>query len=236
MKYILILFFPIMLFSQSIAKVNYSVFPTNGSFERSEDVAKSTVSSSFVGVDDALKKMDYELLVNETKSYFHLIPGLDLNNKISRVSKAVAGPGEYHKDNKKRMVIKVIYFSGETFNVLLRVNHNWKLINETKVINGFICYKALTEKKLKTDRLINVIAWYCPSIPIANGPKEYGDLPGLIMELQDNVITYLVSKIQIDKNLNIKIKDIKGDIISEDEYKVIVDKTLQNTINSFRKE
>ena len=80
----------------------------------------------------------------------------------------------------------------------------WNLINEQKVINGYTCFKATQQKQLKlkkTDRTYLVVAWYCPAIPIGNGPKEFGNLPGLILELQDGKITFLASKIELESNL-----------------------------------
>jgi GLPGLI family protein len=50
------------------------------------------------------------------------------------------------------------------------------LENETKEINGFVCYK--TEKKVvnRVEFLDLTIAWYCPQIPLSYGPNGYGGL------------------------------------------------------------
>lgn len=80
------------------------------------------------------------------------------------------------------------------------LKYDWKLTNETKVINNFKCYKATTIEQLNNNKTKLVIAWYCPEIPISTGPKGYGGLPGLIFELQDNNVVYGVKEINFDTN------------------------------------
>ncbi|RXM45981.1 GLPGLI family protein [Flavobacterium sp. YO12] len=87
----------------------------------------------------------------------------------------------------------------------------------------------------KTNNRIEVIAWYCPTIPLSYGPKEFGGLPGLILELHDDKIVYLVSKIDINSNLDIKINEVKGKIITEENFDKIVEQTHQNNMNAMPK-
>lgn len=234
MKYLYIFLFLncISIFSQNRARVTYSIVPTGGSLEKNQEVKNSKVASSFMGVDEALSKLNYELIISEEKSNFYLISIMDFNEKAARIARAFAGNNEYFKDQQKRIVIKKINFSNEIFHVLLEAKSNWILINEHKIINGYVCYKAMQEKKLrlkKTDQTYNVEAWYCPAIPIGNGPKEFGGLPGLIMELQDGKITFLASKIELDSNLKLTIKEVSEKLILEDEFYKIVEKTVEST-------
>ncbi|KIA99993.1 hypothetical protein OA93_04080 [Flavobacterium sp. KMS] len=235
-KYILFFFFSIGLTAQNLAKVNYIVMPTNGSIEKNETIMKMSVS--FNGVDEALKKLEYELLVSNNRSYFHLISSLDFNERATRLARSLAGRKEYYRDNNKNELIEVVDFWGESFNVLADVNKEWELVNETKLINGYKCYKAITERKIwlkKIDNFAKVIAWYCPSIPMNYGPKGFGGLPGLILELQDDKIIYLASKIEIDEKLKINIGEIKGKVITENDYYKIVEKTNENNMNAISK-
>ncbi|MDN3674890.1 GLPGLI family protein [Flavobacterium branchiarum] len=234
--YIVFIFFSFALTAQNLAKVNYIVLPTDGSIENREALKKLSVS--FNGVDDAIKKLEYELLVSNNNSYFHLIANLDFNERAARLARSFAGRKEYYRDNDKKELIEVIEFSGEFFNVWGDINKEWELVNETKLINGYKCYKAITERKIwlkKTDNVAKVIAWYCPTIPMNFGPKGFGGLPGLILELQDDKMIYLASRIEISKKLKIKINKIEGKIISQDDFYKIVEKTNDNNINNLRK-
>lgn len=74
----------------------------------------------------------------------------------------------------------------------------WQMTNESKNIDGYICYKATNDDRVKDDTraFFNpIIAWYCPEIPYSYGPIGYGNLPGLILELQVRNVVYAVTKI-----------------------------------------
>jgi len=58
-----------------------------------------------------------------------------------------------------------------------------KLINESKVINGFHCQKALFYHPSNPDIAV-ASAWYCPEIKIKAGPADLSGLPGLIIQAE----------------------------------------------------
>lgn len=58
---------------------------------------------------------------------------------------------------------------------------DWKLINETKVINTINCKKAEVTFKGR-----NWIAWYSTDIPFPYGPMKFSGLPGLIIKITDD--------------------------------------------------
>ncbi|MFL9832920.1 GLPGLI family protein [Chryseobacterium terrae] len=57
---------------------------------------------------------------------------------------------------------------------------NWKLLDETRVINTINCKKAEVRFKGR-----NWIAWYSPEIPFPYGPMKFSGLPGLIIKITD---------------------------------------------------
>jgi GLPGLI family protein len=60
----------------------------------------------------------------------------------------------------------------------------WKIGKETKKIDQYTCYKA-TALSLDSDGDSQPVeAWFCPEIPFAYGPRGFGGLPGLILELR----------------------------------------------------
>lgn len=103
---------------------------------------------------------------------------------------------------------------------------DWKLINETKTIGGFICKKA--QAKIGDDL---VEAWYSPDVPTMAGPNIYWGLPGLIVELKSKSCHYIA--IEIKENANGQmIPPTKGKQISKEEFKKLVDERL----NDFKRE
>ena len=57
----------------------------------------------------------------------------------------------------------------------------WIRHNEQRTIGGIPCLKAVTQFKGR-----GYIAWYAPSITIADGPWKLGGLPGMILEAYDD--------------------------------------------------
>lgn len=58
-------------------------------------------------------------------------------------------------------------------------DYKWKVTGESKMIQEYMCIKAT----YTNDTSMNVEAWFTPQIPISIGPRNYGGLPGLILEL-----------------------------------------------------
>lgn len=76
------------------------------------------------------------------------------------------------------------YFAPVVMSVLTykeSVIKNWKLVDETKIINTIHCKKAEVTFKGR-----NWIAWYSPEIPLPYGPYKFSGLPGLIIKITDD--------------------------------------------------
>ncbi len=83
---------------------------------------------------------------------------------------------------------------------------NWKLIDETKIINTINCKKAEVTFKGR-----HWIAWYSPEIPFPYGPMKFSGLPGLIVKITDDKGDYdfeLVKSVPTSK-LKGKLVNIK---------------------------
>lgn len=83
---------------------------------------------------------------------------------------------------------------------------NWKLIDETEIINTITCKKATVTYKGR-----NWTAWYSTEIPLPYGPYKFSGLPGLIIKIVDQKNEYnfeLVKSVptfQLEgKSINIK--------------------------------
>ncbi|WP_315058036.1 GLPGLI family protein [Chryseobacterium indoltheticum] len=83
---------------------------------------------------------------------------------------------------------------------------NWKLLDETKIINSINCKKAEVRFKGR-----NWIAWYSPEIPFPYGPMKFSGLPGLIIKITDdkNDFDFELVKSVSDTQLKGKLVNIK---------------------------
>lgn len=234
--YLLILtFLSLNIYSQSENNiiVKYKVFASDGSIENTEMARKSKSPGLYNGVDNALISLEYELVATKTKSHFYKKEGIATNEKATRIALIIAGRDEFYINKKDTSYVKYRKDGAENFYISYRPQANWSLTNESKKIEGFLCYKATIEKTIpqkdKKFKTYTVIAWYCPEIPFSFGPKEFGDLPGLILELQDSKATFLASKIDMNvvklNNLDLNPKE---KVINESEYiKIVEEKTKE---------
>ena len=122
---------------------------------------------------------------------------------------------------------------------------DWKLVDETKKIGDYTCFKAkLTipvsdkqkkeyEEFLKKEEIKSslfkmeepkekiITAWYTPEIPVSFGPNNYWGLPGLILEINEPETIILCSKVVLNtKGTTIKIPN-KGQKVSQKEFDAI---------------
>ena len=170
---------------------------------------------------------EYQLNFNNTKSIFF---------KKNDVSSSDRVPSKYYIISDESFETKS--FFGQDFIVYNKLSDiPWVLHKEHKKIGKYTCFKAShTTKSLsnfKNQKDINIIAWYCPEIPVLHGPKGFGALPGLILELAiDKDYVYTMKEIVFNPKESIVIdKPTKGKIVTEREYK----EAFEKTIYSFRK-
>ena len=99
--------------------------------------------------------------------------------------------------------------------------YKWEITTETKIINGFNCYKTATVKK-QFDEVRNFIrrfwpiVWFAPEIPFSFGPKGLDGLAGLVLEATFNGnLFYYAANINLNFKDNVKIeKPEKGKYVS----------------------
>ena len=101
----------------------------------------------------------------------------------------------------------------------------WKVGTEQKQILGYACQKAVLQ-----DTTRKVEAWFTTAIPVAIGPSEFGDLPGLILEMSmaggDRSI--VATKVDL-KKLDSKAieKPTKGKKVTRDEFNKTRDEKMK---------
>ncbi len=134
----------------------------------------------------------------------------------------------------------------------------WEFINEEKKIGNYTCSKAqllipISEKDKKEyeefkanknegktsfiqmsepkEQIIE--AWYTTEIPISNGPDKYWGLPGLILELHDGTTSLLCSKIILNPEKKVEIKEpTSGKKVNQKQFKEIEDEKIKSMMNN----
>lgn len=73
----------------------------------------------------------------------------------------------------------------------------WKVTGETREILGFNCMKAVWEDTTG-GRPRTVVAWFAPDLPTPSGPVTYGQLPGMILNIDINNGELQLTALSID--------------------------------------
>lgn len=107
------------------------------------------------------------------------------------------------------------------------IRMNWKLSDETKIILGHTCRKALSQRigtrmmmsmengKMERKEIAdtsNMVVWFTTDVPVSTGPAEFqGQLPGLILEIDINNGRSVYKAVEIKPKADIaSIKEPKG--------------------------
>lgn len=133
---------------------------------------------------------------------------------------------------------------------------DWKLEGETKNIGNYTCYKATMKREIEVVesgisvngdkdlnananeepkmREITITAWYTPQIPVNNGPARYQGLPGLILEVHDGQQTIVCSKVVLNPEDKVTIKEPeKGTVVNQEKYEAIIEKRMQEEASRY---
>ncbi|MDD4644514.1 MAG: GLPGLI family protein [Bacteroidales bacterium] len=103
---------------------------------------------------------------------------------------------------------------------------DWKFTGNERNILGYACQEATRAINDSTQ----VVAWYTPAVPIASGPGEYLNLPGLVLavDLDNGKRTIMATSIEpMEIGAKQLAKPKEGKKVTEAEYKSIVDEKMK---------
>jgi GLPGLI family protein len=175
---------------------------------------------------EGAKKLILTLKFNEKESIFYANDLMEDEEIEWAKSFTETDDIYYVQQNSDNKLLQTEIFQGK-YVINYSEKRTWKLENESKLIDGYLCYKATSELVVKNNVGVfkyPIVAWYCPSIPLNFGPKGYSGLPGLILELQERNTLFGVQKINVaEKNVIIK-KPNDGKIVTQEEFDKITSK------------
>jgi GLPGLI family protein len=128
---------------------------------------------------------------------------------------------QIYKNRKEKIYLKGINFLGKDFLIDEELKKiDWKLISETKKIEGFDCKKATA---IINNEVVEV--WYSTSIAVSDGPADYWGLPGLIVEVKTMKIYYLATRFEKVSKIEVN-RFSKGKKVSRDEFEKIKEESI----------
>ncbi len=155
---------------------------------------------------DTIEKMEIESDRIELPSFLKLFAGGESTYYTN-------SPDEQILLEENSIVLEKRYLISYNFS-------EWELLNETKKIGDYICYKATKKnEKLRLDKNKQIIVWYSPEIPVRFGPKLYNGLPGLALEVNKGPIIIRATKVELNlKEKFLLEKPKKGIKITSEDY------------------
>lgn len=194
---------------------------------------------------DICNSLEYKLVFNKNESNFFQ----EDNEKLDKASANMANilsdtPKILYKNNIQNFVLSELNADGiliqpKEFVIKDTLKINWNITSESKLIDNYLCFKAITNKiVVKGEKKFteNVVAWFCPTLPFSFGPTRYNGLPGLILELQEKNIAFTLKSLTLSQStpLKIIIPSAKK-TISQSEYNTILN-TRMETLQSMSKQ
>ena len=177
------------------------------------------------------KKSGEKTLILDVKnyeSYFYMRAKMksDSDKKIDLLS-AFLGDNKYYYNSLENSSMTEKNFLGESFIIIKKPNFSWNLTQEQLEIGNYTCYKATTVKEV-TNRLgkkiqKKIVVWYTLEIPVIAGIRDFHGLPGAIVSLEAEGLSYKLSEIKTKLNNKIQItKPSKGKIVTQEEFDKIL--------------
>jgi GLPGLI family protein len=231
--------------------------------EKVETKTKEPLDPEFQkAVEEAMKKASekqYVLTFNKIECIYEEQQKLDKPEATDGMSISISFSSagkKYLNVKEKSSVVEDEIFGKEFLVVEPLVKPEWKLIDETKKIGDYNCFKAelvipVSEKQkndydeflkkeekkpalFKMDKPEDkvVTAWYSPEIPVSFGPDNYWGLPGLILEVNDGDNMLLCSKVVLGTKEKTKIKAPNtGEKVTQKKFDEILKKKTASLAN-----
>ena len=179
------------------------------------------------------KKREFVLKGNLDNAFFYEKERMK-SDEINYKRQSAVTDNYYYRLAGKDVVMET--FLGQQLYVKLDVNkYNWKISAETKLIDGYLCYKATgihVVDDFRGKKNYNLVAWFCPELPYNYGPAGFFGLPGLIFEtLYENAKEkYVLQSIKFYDDLTIESVG-SNKLIDEKEFTNIFNKMMEDMGN-----
>ncbi|WP_189663144.1 MULTISPECIES: GLPGLI family protein [unclassified Polaribacter] len=193
----------IAVFSQSKkqyikAKVSYGIKTYIDKNLGRHRVLLGSFPESMPKVETVASEFDFTLVFNDSISIFYLERKLFSAKLAAFLTTTHVGFYGRIKQQPNNYITEELQEDFGKF-LVARSYQEWQLHDETKMIGEYLCFKATTSNTITNPKgevfTRNFTAWYTPQLLYKYGPLGYGNLSGLIIELQGEGFTYGVKKI-----------------------------------------
>lgn len=226
-------------FSQTKGRIVYKV-----TSEQIEINNSSRAKKGFTFINNRLElrsKIPLNLDFNDQESIFYADTqtNVGISNEPGYES-VIKSFNLFYKNEDSKMAIERV-IGEKTYLVKSKTSDVvWDITNEQKIIGDYTCIKATTTifdyHTFKGVYERTVEAWFTPSIALPLGPRNFGGLPGLILELtyDEGKVTYYVDSINLQPDFELEVKKpTRGKTISRKEYYEMRPRITKDNLKEF---
>ncbi len=227
--FLIFCFLPIVIFGQTNSVFTYSITVVENKDSKMMEMMEA-ISPNY---SDKVGTVEFTLISDTNKSSCFSINKQSIpdDDGVKLFLTMTEYTGQINQDNGFQYKEYEQEYLGKKFIVKDTINTFWKMTNDSKEIMGYKCFKATCEKVVvnaagtfKND----IIAWFCPQLPYQFGPMGYGQLPGLIFELQTKYALFGLKKMELKTQALVCEPNEKSNIINAKDFEQIVLKSIEN--------
>lgn len=198
---------------------------------------------------EKFSKKEYVLLFNRNESIYkekaQLSKPTTTSGEISVVSVGSRNNADYRNISTEKLISEKSIL-GKPFLVKKKAEKpKWELVNETKKIGKYLCFKAVLKEEVKAfsffsdktkenkkekpkTKIETTTVWYTPQIPLHHGPGRFWGLPGLVMEVQSEGTRLMCTKVILNPKEGVEIQiPNEGKEIRKEEFDALQKKKMK---------
>jgi len=186
----------------------------NGSFTNDKMFADIFINAVYEA-----DKLTFGLIITKEGSKFYEVDtGIEKSHGMTMAKVYANYMGVVY--NIESEIFKESQLLGNSTYTKEKKTENWIVTSESKLIDNYLCYKATNTYIVVNSEgtfKFPVTAWYCPKLPYNYGPNGYGNLPGLILELQVRNVNFSFKNLDVDSDMAFNTDFLKKATIHSEE-------------------
>lgn len=213
---ILILFIAIIffqnIFGQQEKHKNYATYEIMYEFSSETNAEKLNAAppamrKTAADVEKIITESRSVLLCNRSYSCNYVETPINTEGMAESMAKSIMMSKNMYFINLPSKSVKIKqYLPGEISTYILDDKIKWDITEETAMVNGIKCIKALGTIFTPGFNDSKITAWYTPDYPISMGPRGLYGLPGLILKYRTGNIILTAKSI---RNIESQKKEIE---------------------------
>jgi len=178
---------------------------------------KNTINSFILSSKDVISILKFNKSSSIYEVDFNLLEQIGYLN----MTRIIAGNDDtYYYNKESDEFLKLMRVKNDKF--IVSANPiKWEILNEQRQIGNYLCIKAKKKVSQENKNDSNIVAWFCPTIPVPFGPSILRGLPGLVIEAEYAGAIFTVEKIEWSES-KIDIDIPQGKIITQKEFNTIM--------------